>query len=161
MVNDDDLAPASITAAIAQTIALAIGTGAEKVNQIYAKRRSLAATTAENLDLAGSLTNPLGSTITFTKVRVILVYLRPGANTGPLLVGGHATGALATMFASADTLDNDQPRIRIRNGVSGGILLLTGTDSTGYAVAAGTRDILKIENEGSATASYDIYILGE
>lgn len=161
VANDDSAAPATAPFSLSKIISLASGSGADSINKVYAKRRTLASTTAENLDLSGTLTNPLATTLTFTKVRMIIIYLNVGTGTGPLLIGGHATAALATMFTSADTLNNDQPKIRLRNGASGGLFVLTATDVTGLAVAGGTADMLTIYNEGANPATYDIYIFGE
>ena len=45
--------------------------------------------------------------------------------------------------------------------VPGGSLILIAPNADGYAVAAGTGDLLKVGNDdGAAAASYSIFILG-
>ena len=47
-------------------ISLTYGTGSGQANKLYIASRTVTATTADNLDLAGSLSDGLGNTITFT-----------------------------------------------------------------------------------------------
>ena len=161
LVNDDALAPANVPLELDVDIDISNGAAADSVNKIYFKRLTLAATTAANLDLAGTLTNPLGTAVVFSKVRAIVIFLNPGTNTGPLLVGGHATAALSTMFTATPDLDTAQAKLRLRNGTDGGLMVLTAMDATALVVTATTEDMLTIYNEGSATATYDILVLGE
>lgn len=135
------------------------GTGASASRYIYAKQHTIAGGATLNLDLAGSLTDFYGTTITFTKVKVIYVELATTTTATSIKVGGHATAGLANWITSADTLDNDQPGVVVRNG---GCFLLACTDATGYAVTATTEDILSIVNQdGSNSATVNVCIIGE
>ena len=160
LVTSTNLVPFTVPLVLKEAIDLAAGTGADAVNLCYMAEATLATLTAVNLDLSGALLTPTGAACVFAKVRAFIIYLHPGANMGPLLVGGHATAAFANWITSADTLANDQPKVRIRNGASGGLFMLTGTDVTGFAVTATTADLLTLYNEGSATCTFDIVILG-
>lgn len=125
--------------------------GFGSADEMFSDQRTLSASATENLDMAGSLTNAIGSTVTFARIFAILIYASPG-NTNDVVVGGAASNAFATPFA--DSTD----KIVLRPG---GILLLTAPDSTGYVVTAGTGDILLMANSaGGTSVTYDIILLG-
>jgi len=126
------------------------GTGANQMDIIWHDQRTLAATTSENLDLAGSLTDTYGTTLTFVKVKFIYVGAAT-ANGGLIQVGGAASNAFVNWVANSSDI------IQVR---AGGAFILYTPDATGYAVTAGTDDILKINNTDSAEATYDIVIGG-
>ena len=78
---------------------LASGTGLDQGDQAWHDTRTLAAT-SETLDLAGSLTNAFGSTVTFARVKGIVIHnkattaaynLTVGGATNPFLLLGGAT----------------------------------------------------------------------
>lgn len=127
------------------------GTGASQINQVFADTRTLAASATEDLDLAGGLTNALGATVTFTKVRALII--RPAAtNTNNVLVGGASSNQFSTPFGAGTHTVTVRP---------GGLLALVAPDATGYVVTAGTGDLLKLANSSSGTGvTYDIVILG-
>jgi hypothetical protein len=154
--NDDTLAPATTNPTPSLTLSLANGSGAGKANKIYAKRRTLAAGASEELDLAGTLPDPLGGAVVFTKIRVIIILLQPSPAAASLLIGGSAMNAFVNWVGAAAA----QPRVG--NGPTGGIFMTTRCDATGFAVTAGTGDLLKITNEdGALAATYDIILIGE
>lgn len=126
----------------------AIGTGADQANESWEDSRTLAGGVTENLDLqAGGETNAFGDALSFSVIKAIFINITSSAG-GPLLIGGHATNALATLFGAA----NDKLRVRKT------LLLATG-DVTGYAVSAG--DLLTIVNEDGADAvTFDIIVIG-
>lgn len=122
-----------------------------QASKVFADRRTLAASASEELDLAGSLVDALGATITFTKIRALLIEAS-SANANTVVVGGAAANAVATLFGDAtDTLV-------VRPG---GVALLVAPDTAGYAVTPATGDLLKVANGGAGTAvTYDITVLG-
>lgn len=130
---------------------LSSGTGANQASNIYHAQRTLAASATENLDLAGTLTNAFGVTLTFTKIKAIIIHAA-AANTNNVQVGGAASNAFVNWVADATDIINIRP---------GGTLILVAPDSTGYAVTAGSGDILKVTNSaGSTGVTYDVIILG-
>lgn len=159
--DDDPSAPASAALALAKSFVLAIGTGADKVSKCYFKRLTVAAGGTLDIDLAGTLTSRLGGALVYGKVRLLILYLRPAANAGPLLVGGHPTAAFGDWIVATPDLATAQPKVRARNGASGGLFMVTGTDLAAFAVTAGTADTLRLGNEGTAPADVDAVILGE
>lgn len=133
------------------TYNLADGTGADQIKEIFADTRTLAASATENLDLAGVLVDAVGTTITFSKVKAILVKAS-ASNTNDVMVGGHASAACFTMFNAA----TDKLRIK-----PGGMALLVAPDANGFAVTATTADMLTVGNSSSGTGvTYDIVIMG-
>ena len=128
--------------------ALANGTAADQADLLFWDKRTLAAT-SEELDLAGGLTDAFGNTLTFVKIKGILIHNRSTTATENLAVGGAAANAFANWVASATDILNVGP--------SGMLLLWSPMD--GYAVTAGTGDLLKID-AGTDTITYDILLLG-
>ncbi len=134
------------------------GSGASQANKLYAELLTIAASASNNLDLAAGVTDPFGTTFSFTLVKIIYVEVTTTTAATSIQVGGHATAAVNTIFGSADTHDNDQPCIKVRNG---GVFFLGCTDATGYAVTATTEDILLLKNlDGVAGATVKIVLVG-
>jgi len=130
---------------------LASGTGDNQADQVFSDERTLAASATENLDLAGVLVDALGATLTFAKVRAIIIRAAD-ANTNDVVVGGHATAAFATPFG--DVTD----KVKVKPG---GIFVLIAPKGAAYAVTATTADMLKIENSaGSTSVTYEVIIIG-
>lgn len=135
------------------------GTGASAARYMYAATLTISASSSTNLDLAGTLTDLWGNTITFTKVKVIYVKNTTTTAATSIRVGGATSAGFANWIGSAGTFNTDAPYVSVRNG---GAFLLACTDATGYAVTATTADILKITNDDSgASATVDVFIAGE
>jgi hypothetical protein len=130
---------------------LADGTGAAQADLLWHDQRTLAASGSESLDLAGgSLTDALGTALTFARVKGLIVAAAAG-NTTEVLVGGAATNAWASWVDAADN------EVVVRPG---GVVALLAP-GTGYAVTADTGDLLQIANSSSGTSvTYDIVIIG-
>ena len=128
------------------------GTGANKAKNHWHDQRTLAASASEDLDLAGGLTDAFGNVITFTKIKAIIVFAA-AANTNDVVLGNAAANAWIGPFGAAAHTVAVKP---------GGIAIFIAPDANGYAVTAGTADILKVLNGGAGTSvTYDIFILGE
>lgn len=125
------------------------GTGSNQANSGFSDRRALTASQAESLDLAGGLTAALGGSITFTKIKEIIV-TAPKSNTGDLRVGKSVANAFVGPFGAAATGVLLPP---------GGIIHLRAP-LAGWTVTAGTGDLLQVENLVAADASYDIILVG-
>jgi len=137
-----------------------------KSDQFWHDRRALAASANEELDLAGSLTNAFGGTVTFAEVRWICIINTSskatlgGAETdAQIQIGGAAANDAPLFFADPSdkaTLDAGP------EGEDGSFMLWTNSGVTGWVVTAGTQDLLKIENlDGVDAAEYVIAIGGE
>jgi hypothetical protein len=127
------------------------GTGAGQINQVFSDQRTLALGTNEDLDLAGTLVNALGATVTFTAIKGIFVSADSG-NGDNIEVGGAATNTMINWVGDA----TDQVLIE-----PGGAFAIVTPSAAGYAVTAGTGDLLRITNaDGAASATYNIVLLG-
>lgn len=127
------------------------GNGAGLAQQGFLDDRTLTASSNESLDLAGGLTDGFGATITFTKIKVLLIKAAD-TNVNDVLVGGAASNGFATPFGDPTDVMRVKP---------GGMLLLVAPDAAGYAVTAATGDLLKIANSaGGTSVTYTIALLG-
>jgi len=131
--------------------AITNGDAADKMNILWWDQRTLAASTAEELDLAGGVTDEFGTVLTFAKVKLIYVAAASG-NGDVIQVGGAAANAFVNWVANATDI------IQIRPD---GAMWLMAPGATGYAVTGGTGDLLKINNANAGAAgTYDIVIAG-
>ena len=130
---------------------LANGSGADKANKVYFKTRILGSGASESLDLAGSLADAFGATLTFTKVRVLAIIADAG-NTTDVAVGGAASNAWVGMFGDA----TDKVLVK-----PGSMFLWIARDAGGGAVVASTGDLLKVADAGAAGVTYTVIVIGE
>lgn len=143
-----DLTTARAEIAYEKNMALANGTGADQANQIWSDTRTLTSGSSETLDLNASLTNAVGESVTFTKVKGIII---KNKGTTTLSIGAAAATQFVAPFGSATDLIKIPP---------GGIFVLTAPDASGFACAAGASDSLKIANSAGASIDYDIVLIG-
>lgn len=142
----------SLTAKISAGVALSLssGTGASQGDLVFSDERALSASGSENLDLAGSLTDAFGATITFAKIKAIMV-LADSGNTNDVVIGNAASNGFTGPFGGATHTVAVKP---------GGVALFAHP-GTGWTVTAGTGDILKVLNSAGTTGvTYKIVILG-
>lgn len=145
-----DLGTRSFPAALNLAIALANGTGANQADLMFSDTRTLTASATEDLDLAASLTDSFGATITFARIKAIIISAASG-NANNVNVTRPASNGVPLFLAASDGL-------AVRPG---GLFALVGPDATGVAVTAGTGDLLTFTNSaGSTSVSYSIIILG-
>lgn len=134
------------------------GTGATQVNQIFTKDDTILAGARNTYDLAGSLSDAYGDTITFTRVKLLMVY-NDSTTAARLRIGGGSDGAGTNAWdtwVTGNTPDGGEgPIVR-----AGGVLMIYAPDATAYAVTAGTVDILAIEELDSLAGSYQLLIAG-
>ncbi|ARF62895.1 hypothetical protein B1H20_16995 [Streptomyces violaceoruber] len=147
-----DLGTSRAPQALSRSMSLASGTGAGKADRVFSDRRTLAASGTEDLDLAGVLVDAFGATITFARVKGLIIAAAAG-NTNNVVIGAAASNPWATLLGATGTLI-----------VRPGAFVAVGTgvaDATGYAVTASTGDVVKIANSGAGSAvTYDIHIIG-
>lgn len=149
--KDVDIGSLSHNISYAQSYTLTNGTSANQANMMFTDTRTINASSSEDLDLAGGLTDPFGTSIVFTRIKGIIICANSG-NTNNVVVGGDATSTFLT-WVGAET---DSVIVR-----PGGMICLMAPDATSYAVTATTGDLLKISNSGATTGvTYDIILLG-
>ena len=127
------------------------GTGANQAQKLFTDQRTLAASANESLDLSGVLTDVFGATLAFTKIKAILVKAADG-NTNDVVLGGAASNAWIGPFGASTHTVAVKP---------GGTVMFVAPDANGYAVTAGTGDLLKVANSAAGSAvTYDIVLVG-
>lgn len=119
-----------------------------KADVMFSDTRTLNASATEDLDLTGSLTNAFGATI--AQAEVVALYIAAAdTNTNNVLVGNATTNGFVGPI-----------------GATGVLTLKPGefvcfTSQTGWAVTAGTGDLLKVANSaGGTSVKYSILIIG-
>lgn len=129
---------------------LANGTSANQASQIYSASGTLAGSATANIDLAGSLVNAFGATITFTKIKLLVLRAAAANNVANnLQLTRPASNGFVWFLAGGD-----------------GFYLAPGAfalwfDPVGVAVTASTGDLLTLTNgAGTNTIAYDLLIVG-
>lgn len=126
------------------------GTTADKVDRAYIAERTVASATNDDIDVAGALTDALGTTITAAElVGLIIMNKRASgvANTTSLTIGGSTSGVPG--FTAAGHVVKP-----------GGVFVLMNPDATGIAaVTASTGDIIRVTNGSGASNTYQIALL--
>lgn len=126
------------------------GTSDSQANEWFHDTRTVAATTADNLDLAGSLTNKFGETLTFTTIKLIFVRILSPDGTKELYIGPRSQSN-AWVGPWGDTTDFSKTK---------GVFLWFENYGVG-SITAATTDVLGIYNNGSGSTTYDIILVGE
>lgn len=153
VTNALDLATPEVSLSKSYVQNYADGTAIDQAQKVFSDTRSLSSSASESLDLAGGLADPLGGNITFTAIKEIIIKAA-AANTGNLRVGKVISNGFAGPFdQTAGSLGVTIP--------PGGILHLRNASAAGWAVTAGTGDLLSVENLVAAGQSYDIILVGE
>jgi hypothetical protein len=131
--------------------ALANGTAANQADRLWSDQRTIAASGNDDLDLAGVLIDAFGDTATFARVKGLIVRASDG-NTNNVIIGAAASNQFVGFFGAGTHTVAVRP---------GGVFAIYAPDATGYAVTAGTGDLLRIANSSSGTpVTYDIVIIG-
>ncbi|MFB7399783.1 hypothetical protein ACFCZR_06385 [Streptomyces rubiginosohelvolus] len=147
-----DLGVGKAPQALSRSLSLGSGTGAGKADRIWSDRRTLAASGTEDLDLAGVLLDAFGATITFARIKGLVIAAAAG-NTNNVVVGAASSNPWATLLGATHTLTlRPGAFVAVGSGAA---------DAIGYAVTASTGDLLKIANSaGGSAVTYDIHIIG-
>jgi hypothetical protein len=130
------------------------GAGAAQANQIYASKGTLAAAGTVSFNLQdASLTDELGNTIAWTKIKGLLVINRTTNGDSILEVSGDLANAI--FGATAD--------IQIgSSGSQNGLLLWGNPSAAGVGVVITTADVITLthKNDGSISIDYTIVAIG-
>lgn len=124
------------------------GTSSGQCDLVFRDQRTLTTGNSEDLDLAGALTDPFGTTLTFATVKVLII--ENLSTTQTLTVGGAAANQFINWVGAANDVINIPP---------GGFFAISAP-AAGFAVTAGTGDLLKVLNSAGASCTYNIVILG-
>lgn len=130
------------------------GTTANAADIVFMDQRAVATASNDDIDLAGSLSDAFGNTITMVEVVAVLVINEPitgAANTTDLTIGAGTNPFVGFLGGTTPTVGPIGP---------GGVFYIACPDAGGLGtVTAGTADILRIANSSGATANYQIAIL--
>ncbi len=125
------------------------GTTTGLVSQMWHDQRTLTASATENLDLAGSLVNAFGVTITFATLKFIYVRANT-ANTNDVQVQRASSNGVPLFMAASGGI-----------ALSPGEIFLYFSPTLGKTVTASTGDLLTITNSaGGTSVTYDIILVG-
>jgi hypothetical protein len=150
LVNTQDLSNVSDHLTRAYSLPFTSGTGLNQVSNIFHDQRTLAASATEDLDLAGVLTNAMGQTITFTKLKAVIVKAATG-NTNNVVVSRPASNGVPLFSASSDAIAV-QPN---------GMFVFVAPSVAGVTVTAATGDLLTFTNSAAGTSvTYDVILIG-
>lgn len=126
------------------------GTANGQGDLLFADRRTIAASGNDDLDLAGGLTDIFGNTLTFVEVASIEIRAAAG-NTNNVVLGNAASNQFVGPLGGATHTIALKP----------GAVFAIGDPGAGWAVTAGSADVLRIANSGAGTSvTYDIVIIG-
>lgn len=126
------------------------GAGADQANLIWSDGRQIAASSNEDLDLSGSLTDVHGQAVVFARIKAILIKAAAG-NTNNVRLTRPASNGVPLFLAAGDGIDI-QPD---------GVFLWMAPTAAGVAVTASTGDLLNVANSSSGSVvDYEVVIIG-
>lgn len=143
------------------------GSGLNAINYAWSYAAGLGANSSEDIDLSGGITNAFGETLTLTKVKMILF-----ANITPVSGGAQDSNVVRLRPKSSNGFSSwiggTSSYIELPSGVyvegvrAPACFMLVNHSSAGYAVTAGTGDILQVfcPSGNSGTTSYALFIWG-
>lgn len=126
--------------------------GASADTRMHQSLRTIAASGTLDLDLAGGITDTDGNTITFTRIRAIIVHAR-STNVNAVVFGNAAANqALGPMGAAAHTIAVAR----------GGTMMLCNPSAAAWPITAATADHIQFANGGAGTGVlFDLCIIGD
>lgn len=145
-----DLGVATLPLAYYKRYQLASGVGLNQADQIYQDTNTLGASGTVDVDLAGVLTDALGTALTFARIKAIIVKAAVG-NSNNVNVTRPASNGVPLFLAASDgiPLGPDAAFVWI------------APSAAGIAVTAGTGDLITFTNSGAGTSvTYDLVIIG-
>lgn len=131
------------------------GSGADQCQDMYRAQRTVLANDYDSIDFAGSLTDVFGNTLTFSKIKQILIVSQSTTEGDDLEIGGQATPTGGNLMSEIFSGQTDAS-IKLKHG---GVFLLA-CPGTGYAVTGGSADVLLVKNVGVNSVTYDIIVKG-
>jgi hypothetical protein len=135
----------SVAPAIKFSQTFTSGTGTNALDKKWCDRRTIAASGADTLDLAGVLTNEYGATVTFGHVRV-MAFKADSANTNDVWVGGAAANRFNSFLKDSSVIVLHPGYMNTLSGHLGG-----------YPVSAGSADKALVKNSGGTTGvTYEV-----
>jgi len=145
-----DLTLPSAPLSWARQINIGNGTGANQADRLFVDSNTLAASGTANVDLAGTATDPFGATLTFARIKAVLIGAASD-NTNDVQVTRPASNGVPLFMAAGDG-------IIVRPG---GFFAWVAPDAVAVPVTAGTGDLLTFTNSAGGTGvTYEVVIIG-
>ena len=146
----NDLGALTFQPKLNKLVSLASGVSAGQADVIWADTRTIAASSTDDMDLAGALTSAFGASIAMAKIVAVIVQAAT-TNTNDVVIGA-GTNAVG-LFGGTNGTVSVKP---------GGIFVLAAPAVAGQAgVTAGTADILRAANSGAGTSvEFSIIVVG-
>jgi len=147
-----DLSIVADVSKLEYTVALPDGTATDEADRLWHDQRTVAASANDDLDLTALARTIFGSAVSIEMVKVKALLIVNIATTAgeELLVGGAAAQAWAAPFGASTH------KVRVP---ADSCLLLVNRKS-GWAVANGSSDVLRIANAGTGDITYRIAVVG-
>lgn len=130
------------------------GVAINQADILFVDERTVASATNDDIDLAGSLSNAFGATITAAELVALVIINKPKAagaapNTTNLTIGvGTNPVTPGFMGGTTPTIGPIRP---------GGFVVIASPDAAGIGVVTGgSADVLRIANSSGASATYQI-----
>lgn len=132
-------------------IQLGNGTTANNADLVFHDRRTINASSSEDLDLAGgSLLSPFGAGLTFVELRAVMISASL-SNVNNVRVSRPASNGVPLFLAASDGIDVPP----------GGCFMWACPADGKVTVTAGTGDLITVANSSSGSAvTYDVVIVG-
>ena len=157
-----DMSTPADAATLAIKESITFGTGNNASDMIWHDRRLIVAAATDTLDLAGSLTNVWGVTVTFTKIHAILVHNRSDETLTEAVEGVAHTANAAIIEVTTSAANGF---LLFKTAADAKILAagdwMVAYSKAGMAVTAATGDLLDIIETATLEAAYDIVLIGE
>jgi hypothetical protein len=146
-----DLTTGRVPLSWVESFSLDDGSGTNQANRIFHDERTIAASSNDDLDLAGVLLDAFGTTLTFARIKAMFIKADIG-NANNVVVGAAASNTWVGPFGGATHTVAARP---------GGMLTFISPDATGWPVTAGTGDQLRVANGGAGSSVlYRIGLVG-
>jgi len=152
-----------IPATFSVLLDLTTGTSDGQADLVYAASpSSVAASTVTSYDLAGSLVDSFGTSLTFVEVCLIAVRNKRTTALAYLDVGPHATNGFGRLASSRGFWPADAGADADQGSIVAPDSWLVLYSKDGVPVTAGTGDVLRVTTSGvvGSTNSWDILIIG-
>jgi hypothetical protein len=150
ITNPLDLTTVSAPLAMARQLILAQGTGAGQADMIWSDSFTIPISGTQAVDLAGTLVGPFGTTLTFARIKMVIVAAALG-NTNNVNVVSDATNGPLLFLAKGDGIPVKP----------GGMFMSFDPSATGTVITASTADLINLVNSAAgSTVTCDVVVVG-
>ena len=145
-----DLGSGSFPVRIAEQLNInpASSVALDQANTLFADTRTLATAASESLDLSGVLTDAFGAVI--ANAEVVGIYIKAATTN---------TTTLSFFGAASNGFNGPLTGTTPKYTLAAGEFVFMGSRA-GWAVTAGTGDLVAVSNSAGASADYDIVVIG-